>query len=225
MPFLNELGNEALSTGDPEAVVLFGLRDDGVRLLSNLLDRTADVQTIALAASFVCPGIVREDRRLIRWIEAYRSLLDTLQLYHPRAIFDISRSRRARTLADQARSSGRHADAKEVQKALRKAAPPQMVVRCQFCATNISPSAQSLAVVEGDRTAAGTTVSLKSQAMILSPARLDLTLPSVTVLRLSVLQQKFAFLLRLSPETGDTSPERRHRCVDLNRPELQTTYV
>lgn len=51
--------------------------------------------------------------------------------------------------------SGRHNEAVEVDKALKKAAPPQMVVRCQFCSTNIAPAAQPLSLRGGDRGVVG----------------------------------------------------------------------
>lgn len=155
LPFLQDLGNEALSTGDPEAIVLFGLRGDGLKLLSNFLDRTADIQTVALAVSFVTPGIIRSDRRVQRWIQTYRNALDGLQLYTARAVFDGAQGRRARVAMEQARVSGRQGEASEVEKALRKAAPPQMVVRCQFCATNIAPASQPLPMHGGDRGGVG----------------------------------------------------------------------
>lgn len=144
-----------MSTGDPEAIVLFGLRGDGIKLLSNFLDRTADVQTVALAVSFVTPGIVRSDRRVQRWIQTYRNALDGLRLYANRAVFDSAQGRRARAAMEQARMSGRHVEAQEVDQALKKAAPPQMVVRCQFCSTNIAPASHPLPLHGGDRGGVG----------------------------------------------------------------------
>ncbi|KAI5476236.1 WD repeat protein YBl104C-like protein [Pseudohyphozyma bogoriensis] len=139
LPFLQELGAEAMGSGDLEAVVLFGLRGEGLNLISNFVDRTADVQTAAIAASFVSPGLVRDDRRVERWIQSYRSTLDRLQLYAPRALFDSAQGRRARLAMEQARSAGRNSDANAVGGSLKKLAPPQLLVRCQFCATNIAP--------------------------------------------------------------------------------------
>lgn len=128
-----------MTTGDPEAIVLFGLRGDGYKLLSTFVDRTADIQTVALAVSFVSPGIIRSDRRIQRWIQTYRNALDGLQLYATRAVFDSSRGRRARAAAEQARQYGRHSEAADIEQSLRKAAPPQLIVRCQFCSNTISP--------------------------------------------------------------------------------------
>ncbi|BGP43197.1 hypothetical protein JCM10449v2_007225 [Rhodotorula kratochvilovae] len=139
IPFLQELGDEALSSSDLEAVVLFGLRNDGLKLLSAYVDRSGDVQTVALACSFTSPGLIRADLRVQRWVETYRAQLDRLQLYAARAMFDAARGRRARAAFEQARMAGRTAEAKEVAGAMRRTAPPQIVVRCQFCATNIAP--------------------------------------------------------------------------------------
>ncbi|BGP27454.1 hypothetical protein JCM10295v2_006422 [Rhodotorula toruloides] len=139
IPFLQDIGDEALSSSDLEAVVLFGLRNDGLKLLSSYVDRTADVQTVALACSFTSPGMIRADMRVTRWVETYRSQLDKLQLYAARAMFDAARGRRARAALEQARVAGRQAEAKELVAAMRKTAPPQILIRCQFCSTNISP--------------------------------------------------------------------------------------
>ncbi|GAA5975273.1 hypothetical protein JCM11641_005912 [Rhodosporidiobolus odoratus] len=140
IPFLQDLGEEALSSSDLEAVVLFGLRNDGLKLLSSFVDRTSDVQTVALACSFTSPGLIRADIRVKRWVETYRSQLDQFQLYAARAMFDASRGKRARTAIEQAKVAGRNGEAKEVAEALRRAAPPQILLRCQFCGTKISPA-------------------------------------------------------------------------------------
>lgn len=99
------------------------------------------MQTVALACSFTSPGMVRADLRVQRWISTYRSQLDQLQLYAARAMFDAARGRRARAALEQAKIAGRNGEAKEVAEALRKAAPPQILVRCQFCGTSVSPAA------------------------------------------------------------------------------------
>ncbi|GAA5852823.1 hypothetical protein JCM8547_004697 [Rhodosporidiobolus lusitaniae] len=150
IPFLQELGDEALSSSDLEAVVLFGLRNDGLKLLSSYVDRTSDVQTVALACSFTSPGLIRADLRVARWVETYRSQLDSFQLYAARAMFDAHRGRRARQALEQAKIAGRNGEAKEVAEALRKAAPPQILVRCQFCGTSVSPAG-----AKGERSVVG----------------------------------------------------------------------
>ncbi|GAA5878092.1 hypothetical protein JCM16303_002844 [Sporobolomyces ruberrimus] len=137
--FLKELENESLSFGDLEAVLLFGLRNDGLTLLSNYVDRTSDVQTAALAYSFVSPGLIRNDLRVIRWIETYRLQLDQLKLWTDRARFDSARGVRARAAMEQSRLAGKPSEANEVANMLRRIAPAQVVVRCGFCATTIGP--------------------------------------------------------------------------------------
>ncbi|SCZ92063.1 BZ3500_MvSof-1268-A1-R1_Chr5-3g08312 [Microbotryum saponariae] len=140
LSFVQGLAKEARTTADLEAVVLFGLRDaEGISLLSSYIDRTSDLQTVAIAAAFISPGILRNDLQLRRWIEGYRSHLDRLQLYAARAVFDGARGRRARASIEQDRVGGRTNEANEVESALRKLAPPQIVIRCQFCATNLGP--------------------------------------------------------------------------------------
>lgn len=144
-----------MASGDLEGVLLLGLRSTGLDLLQSYLNRTADVQTVALASSFVSPGLFCLDKRLERWIETYRRLLDRLQLYTTRAMFDGARGRRARLVIEQAKGAGRTVEAQEVNKALRKLAPPQILLRCQFCSVNVS-----IPFGDGAGTATVTRVSL-----------------------------------------------------------------
>lgn len=127
-----------MASGDLEGVLLYGLRSSGLDLLQSYLNRTADVQTVALSASFVSPGLIRNDKRLERWIETYRTLLDRLRLYTSRALFDSARGRRSRILLETTKSTGRTNEASEIGKAIRALAPPQILVRCQFCSSNLS---------------------------------------------------------------------------------------
>ncbi|KDE04060.1 hypothetical protein MVLG_05499 [Microbotryum lychnidis-dioicae p1A1 Lamole] len=164
LSFVQGLAKEARATADLEAVVLFGLRDaEGISLLSSYIDRTSDLQTVAIAASFISPGILRNHLQLRRWIEGYRSHLDRLQLYAARAVFDGARGRRARASIEQDRIGGRTNEANEVESTLRNLASPQIVIRCQFCATNLGPFiGLSTGENEGRSRAASGPVGVKS---------------------------------------------------------------
>lgn len=56
---------------------------------------------------------------------------------------------------EQSRLNGKNSEAMEVEAALRKAAPPQIVLRCQFCSTNITPSSHAPKGAAGGRAGAG----------------------------------------------------------------------
>lgn len=54
---------------------------------------------------------------------------------------DSARGRRARTAAEQSKMAGRKAEAERVEKVLNALSRPVILVRCQFCAVNITPGA------------------------------------------------------------------------------------
>ncbi|KIY53615.1 hypothetical protein FISHEDRAFT_32898 [Fistulina hepatica ATCC 64428] len=111
-------------TGNIDALAVTGLSSLGMDLLQNYVDRTGDVQTAAVLGSYVDRWRV-SDPRIARWIDTYRELLDSMQLYHHRVGFDIDRGRqRALYSAD-----------------LPPAAdlpPRQIIVRCNYCNKDLS---------------------------------------------------------------------------------------
>eukprot|EP01102_Stenamoeba_stenopodia_P000406 TRINITY_DN10390_c0_g1_i1.p1 TRINITY_DN10390_c0_g1~~TRINITY_DN10390_c0_g1_i1.p1 ORF type:complete len:462 (-),score=54.01 TRINITY_DN10390_c0_g1_i1:92-1342(-) len=109
--FIEKATQQAVQSGDLEGIVLTGLTSAGVDLLQRYLDRTGDVQTVALVANYV--PMKHKDSRVGRWMETYRSLLDRWQLWHERSMFDIERS---------------DAEPKH----------PQVFARCNFCNQSIS---------------------------------------------------------------------------------------
>ena len=139
LPFLQELGSELLASGDLEAVVLFGLREPtSLQLLSFYLDRTADIQTVALATSFVYPHILSSNPTLARWIETYRQSLDRLQLFFPRALFDHAMGQRSRDAVELASRMGRETERKRVGREGQRRTEGQFFIRCHFCSTVVS---------------------------------------------------------------------------------------
>lgn len=76
LPFLERTADVCIGSGNLEGLVLTGLTKSGLALIQNYLDRTGDVQTAALAAAYVYPARLN-DERAERWTEGYRSLLDT----------------------------------------------------------------------------------------------------------------------------------------------------
>eukprot|EP00058_Branchiostoma_floridae_P009637 XP_002595125.1 hypothetical protein BRAFLDRAFT_67907 [Branchiostoma floridae] len=114
--YLDELTCEMVKKGNLEGILLTGLTKDGIDLLENYVNSTADVQTACLAMVQACPSDVSKDTRVQQWIESYRSLLDSWRFWHQRAQFDVHRN-----LIDPA------------------VKPPQQVfVSCNFCGKSIS---------------------------------------------------------------------------------------
>ncbi|CAH1238277.1 MIOS [Branchiostoma lanceolatum] len=114
--YLEELTSEMVEKGNLEGILLTGLTTDGIDLLENYVNSTADVQTACLAMVQACPSDVSKDTRVQQWIESYRSLLDSWRFWHQRAQFDVHRN-----LIDPA------------------VKPPQQVfVSCNFCGKSVS---------------------------------------------------------------------------------------
>lgn len=135
--------------------------------------------------------MIRADMRVTRWVETYRAQLDRLQLYSARAIFDSARARRARATLEQARAAGRTAEAKEVAQAIRKTAPPQIMLRCQFCSTVIAPSKGSNVKSEiGDSRShdSGGPNRVRVIRSLIGPRLRVLTKPFLVVIGMPVLQ-------------------------------------
>lgn len=103
-----------------EGLVLTGLTVTGVDLLQAWIDRTGDVQTASLLIARATPSKHR-DARVERWIEAYRDLLDSWQMFPERCNFDIARGQ----VLSRAIAAG---DTKHYEWA-----PKQFLIRCNYC--------------------------------------------------------------------------------------------
>jgi hypothetical protein len=115
--YLSRLTDRAVQHGDLEGIILTGLTPRVVDLLQSYVDKTSDVQTAALIASFCCPRYF-QDKRVESWVGEYRGLLNSWQLFSHRAKFDVARTQLSR------RSNG------------VIAAPPvprQIYLRCNHC--------------------------------------------------------------------------------------------
>lgn len=140
-PYVQELVKESNKTADLEAVVLLGLREEGVQLVARYLDRTADVQTAALACAFVHPSLPHstESQQVItRVIDSYRDLLDRLSLYHARAMFDSEHARITRRSLDLIRSSASQTEVQRLEQACGQYSRPQLQLKCTFCSETIA---------------------------------------------------------------------------------------
>eukprot|EP00808_Paulinella_micropora_P021905 g29164.t1 len=80
-------------TGTLDGLVLTGLGPAAIPLLQAYLDRTADVQTVALLACYcLVHQAPAQDPRLLSWIDTYRRLLNQWGLWTLRARFDVARA-------------------------------------------------------------------------------------------------------------------------------------
>lgn len=115
--YLARLLGDVIRRGQVEGLIVTGLAPCGIDLLQSFVDRTADCQSACLLACHGCPRYF-EDKRVGRWVVAYRRLLDRWGLFSERARFDVARLK----------ISGRR----------RELAPPRQVyLQCAHCHQDI----------------------------------------------------------------------------------------
>jgi hypothetical protein len=70
--FLENAFHKAIKSGELESIVLTGITPKAIELLQVYIDRTGDVQTASLVASFAVPRFF-SDIRVSYWVERYVS--------------------------------------------------------------------------------------------------------------------------------------------------------
>jgi len=120
--YLNSTAAAVIRSGELEGIILTGVTEDTVKLLQEYINRTGDVQTATLVATFGSPRYFK-DSRVEYWIESYRQLLNSWRLFHARARFDVARGQAS----------------KDRNGAMTMAPPQRQVyVRCANCDRSIS---------------------------------------------------------------------------------------
>ncbi|KAF7313353.1 zinc-ribbon-16 domain-containing protein [Mycena chlorophos] len=124
--YLHRCTRNSAQRGDIDGLMVTGLTKAGLDILQSYVNRSGDVQTAAIIASYVVPAKFR-DARAERWIEAYRDLLDGFKLHHNRVWFDIDRGALVADALAQAAGVGA-SELKGVDWA-----PKQILMRCNYC--------------------------------------------------------------------------------------------
>ncbi|ODV85552.1 hypothetical protein CANARDRAFT_176000 [[Candida] arabinofermentans NRRL YB-2248] len=120
--YLNRLAQNVINRGEIEGIILTGITEKGINLLQSFVDRTSDIQSASLIASYGCPKYFQDDR-VESWIESYRELLNSWSLFAVRAKFDVSRTKLSRRINGQIQT---------------KPVPRQVYLQCSNCHKNIS---------------------------------------------------------------------------------------
>ena len=92
--FLEQRIQRCQSTGNAEGITITGLEKQGVAILQAYVDKYSDVQTAALVTSRVIfpADFVKEKQVSEEWLDCYRSLLNSWQMWESRASFDVDRA-------------------------------------------------------------------------------------------------------------------------------------
>lgn len=140
--FLDSCIEKCQQEGNIEGLTITGIDRTGIKILQAYVDRYTDVQTAALITNRVIlpPAWEQEKWICVEWLDSYRSLLNTWQMWQSRAMFDVDRSELMRTL--QAREAtlpkGANTRAQPANRRLLTAVPFQMDARCTYCQQSLS---------------------------------------------------------------------------------------
>ncbi|CAG4982501.1 unnamed protein product [Colias eurytheme] len=80
--------DQLLQQGDLAGILLTGISPEGVSLVQRWVERSGDVQSAALLAARCCPPDLLRDPNVTNWLDSYRSLLDSWQLWWARCALD-----------------------------------------------------------------------------------------------------------------------------------------
>lgn len=149
--YLSRIADSVIARGELEGLILTGITPKGIELLQSYVDRSSDVQTASLMASFACPRYFR-DTRVDHWTDCYRSLLNSWSMFSERARFDVARSKLSRNRMGQQ---------------TLKPAPKQIYLQCLRCNKNISkPRASGLSKPASAVTTPGTPSSANASILL-----------------------------------------------------------
>lgn len=123
--YLRRIVDRGAHDGDIETIIVAGLTPQGMDVLQTYLDTSGDVQSVALLAS-LNPARAR-DKRVERWLDTYRDLLDQWKLFHYRCQLDIDRGR----ILSDAIQQGELMPFRWTK--------PQIILRCNFCNKPLMP--------------------------------------------------------------------------------------
>jgi hypothetical protein len=130
--FTQNVTNVCSRNGYLEGLLLTGLNTSaGVAILQSHLNRTGDVQTVALLSCYFQGVVDNADdlKTLENWIDTYKDLLNRWRMFETRAHFQIARKELLHSIADQTGLESARAAAR---------VRPQVVARCTFCGGSLS---------------------------------------------------------------------------------------
>ncbi len=117
--FLERQMKSCIERGDLQGLPLTGLvrSKPTIDLLQNYLNRTYDIQTVAIISTFIYG---KHDGKIAHWNQEYRSLLDRWRLFMERVDYDMAQGAIARQQGN------------DIERPIRT------VIRCNFCQKSVS---------------------------------------------------------------------------------------
>ena len=98
--YINECVKRCQDTGNLEGILITGMNRQGIALIQSYVDTYSDVQTAALLSSRVILPAEWVTERVIcsEWLDSYRGLLNTWQMWQSRSTFDVGRAEMLRRI-------------------------------------------------------------------------------------------------------------------------------
>lgn len=146
--FVQSAADESESNGMLQGIILTGVNAQGMRLLQAYVDRTCDIQSVALICSRVN---VRKEHlpKKEMWAKTYTDLLNLWRLWVERAIFDVGSAKyidqqrkRDALMTSLGYKSNSSVSTKEDSKSVNSFSippyPQLLYLRCNYCSTTLS---------------------------------------------------------------------------------------
>ena len=127
-------------SGNLEGLAVTGIDRQGLKILQTYVDKYADVQT----AAFVCSRATFtgdwERSVSLQWLDAYRALLNTWQMWQSRAMFDVDVADYLSKLKARQGEEfhGRLINYQAGRRMLHPSIPAQLDVRCNKCSKSLT---------------------------------------------------------------------------------------
>ncbi|KAJ0176372.1 hypothetical protein K1T71_007551 [Dendrolimus kikuchii] len=86
--YLKQTCDTLVEQGDLSGILLTGASPEGIALLQRWVENTGDVQSAALVAARCFTAELLKDPRVQNWLDSYRNLLDSWQLWWARCALD-----------------------------------------------------------------------------------------------------------------------------------------
>lgn len=127
-------------SGDLEGLIVTGLEKRGLKVVQAYVDNYADVQTAALVCSRVVFAGEWERSVCLQWLDAYRALLNTWQMWQSRAMFDVDVAEYLSKLKarQEAESLGGRVINYQNRRMIHPSIPAQLDARCNKCSKSLT---------------------------------------------------------------------------------------
>lgn len=158
--FLDKCILDCQKNGNVEGIVVTGIEKEGIKILQSYVDKYGDVQTAALVTSRVIFPLhwIAERQVCTEWLESYRSLLNSWQMWQSRAMFDVDRAEllrkvksrqfegslpnsqnvsRSQTYIAGRMVAGRRPAGKQPDRDIQASVPAQLDARCNYCSASL----------------------------------------------------------------------------------------